>query len=126
MIAPDCANASRRKQMAEFSINTASVGNQQVVRALLGEILDRGRARETGRASENSATRPGTKPGTRRRLACRRADASLDGVALFDIVPTSVTDLLRASVLPLRAIWHNTDIPNSWRRIDRIGRPIFP
>jgi peptidoglycan/LPS O-acetylase OafA/YrhL len=29
-------------------------------------------------------------------------------VALFDIVPT-VTDLLRESGLPLRAIWHNTE-----------------
>src|SRR5262249_12220854 len=57
----------------------------------------------------NSATRPDAKPGTRRRPACRHADASLDGVALFDIVPT-VTDLLRESFLPLRAIWHNKDI----------------
>ena len=56
----------------------------------------------------NSATRPGAKPGTLSRLACRHADASPDGVALFDIVPT-VTDLLRQSVLPLRASWHNTE-----------------
>ena len=56
----------------------------------------------------NSATRPGAKPGTLSRLACRHADVSPDGVALFDIVPT-FTDLLRQSVLPLRAIWHNTD-----------------
>jgi hypothetical protein len=31
-------------------------------------------------------------------------------VSLFDIGPT-VTDLLREWVLPLRAIWPNTDIP---------------
>jgi hypothetical protein len=35
----------------------------------------------------NSATRPGAKSGTLSRLARRHADASLDGVALFDIVP---------------------------------------
>jgi WD40 repeat protein len=44
-----------------------------------------------------------------RKLARLEGAVSLDGVSLFDIVPT-VTDLLRESVWPLRASWHNTDI----------------
>jgi hypothetical protein len=44
-----------------------------------------------------------------RELAWRHVDATLDGVALFDIVPT-VTDLFRQVVLPLHASWHNKDI----------------
>src|SRR5262245_30233762 len=43
------------------------------------------------------------------KLARLQVDTTRDGVALFDIVP-EVTDLLRESVLPLRAIWHNTDV----------------
>ena len=62
---------------------------------------------ETG----NSATRPADKRRARRGLARRDVAATLDGVSLFDIVPT-VTDLLRESVLPLRAIWPNTDVTN--------------
>ena len=58
---------------------------------------------------ENSATRRTDKRRTRRGLALREAAVSLDGVSLFDIVPT-VTDLPRESVWPLRATWHNTEI----------------
>jgi hypothetical protein len=70
-----------------------------------GENRDVEKTEKTG----NSATRPTDKRSTRRRLARLEGAASLDGAALFDIGPT-VTDLLRESVLPLRAIWHNTDV----------------
>jgi hypothetical protein len=46
-----------------------------------------------------------------RELAWCHVDATLDGVALFDIVP-SVTDLFREVALPLRATCHNKDIVN--------------
>jgi hypothetical protein len=48
-------------------------------------------------ATRNSATRPTDKRRMSRSLACLTAAVSLDGVSLFDIVPT-VTDLLRESV----------------------------
>ena len=62
---------------------------------------------------ENSATRRTDKRRTRRGLALREAAVSLDGVSLFDIVPT-VTDLPRESVWPLRATRHNTEFPFFW------------
>ena len=63
------------------------------------------------RKTGNSASRHGAEHQTRCGLACLYADATLDGLALFDIVPT-VTDLFREVVLPLRASWHNEDITN--------------
>ena len=75
-----------------------------------------------GAEKGNSATRPMDKCKTWRGHACLDVAISLDRVTLFDIVPT-VTDLLRGVVLPLHAIWHNTDIPNS--TAERISRPDF-
>src|SRR5262249_33954353 len=79
----------------------------------------------SGRISKNgnSATRPTDKRQTPRRLARLEGALSLDGMALFDIVPT-VTDLLRGSgfAAPCHLAQYGVSVAPLSHRGIRVGR----
>jgi hypothetical protein len=67
------------------------------------------KARPFAERKANSATRVRDKCRMGLRPARSPNVVTLDGVSLFDVMPT-VTNLLGEVFLPLRAIWHNRDL----------------